>query len=162
MGLFCFNSFHEALTEIVEVGCKLKQESERDMPRLNRLQSLIQRFSWEARRHHLSRQKSPLKGTMSRIHYLSLRFLDRETERERERDLEKERERDLDPDLDREERDPDFDLLVLDIFEAPPITPEEMGMEKKKPQQVSERILPAFSSSLPDCLDNHICYYNGA
>jgi len=48
--------------------------------------------------------------------YLSLRFLDRETERERERDLEKERERDLDPDLEREERDPDFDLLVLDIF----------------------------------------------
>lgn len=48
--------------------------------------------------------------------YLSLRFLDRETERERERDLEKERERDLDPDLEREERDPDLDLLVLDIF----------------------------------------------
>lgn len=48
--------------------------------------------------------------------YLSLRFLDREIERERERDLEKERERDLDPDLEREERDPDLDLLVLDIF----------------------------------------------
>lgn len=48
--------------------------------------------------------------------YLSLRFLERETERERERDLEKERERDLEPDLEREERDPDFDLLVLDIF----------------------------------------------
>lgn len=48
--------------------------------------------------------------------YLSLRFLERETERERERDLEKDRERDLDADLERDERDPDLDLLVLDIF----------------------------------------------
>lgn len=49
--------------------------------------------------------------------YLSLRFLERETERLRDRDFENERERDLDADLDREERDPDLDLFVFDISE---------------------------------------------
>lgn len=47
--------------------------------------------------------------------YLSLRFLDRETDRDRDRDFEKDRDRDRDPDLEREERDPDFDLFVFDI-----------------------------------------------
>lgn len=68
--------------------------------------------------NHLQGRKSPISpfGSRAALTHLSLRFLDREIERERERDLEKERERDLDPDLEREERDPDLDLLVLDIF----------------------------------------------
>lgn len=49
--------------------------------------------------------------------YLSLRFLERETDRLRDRDFENERERDLDADLEREERDPDLDLFVFDISE---------------------------------------------
>lgn len=49
--------------------------------------------------------------------YLSLRFLERDTDRLRDRDFENERERDLDADLEREERDPDLDLFVFDISE---------------------------------------------
>lgn len=49
--------------------------------------------------------------------YLSLRFLERETDRLRDRDFENERDRDLDADLEREERDPDLDLFVFDISE---------------------------------------------
>lgn len=49
--------------------------------------------------------------------YLSLRFLERETDRLRDRDFENERERDLDADLEREDRDPDLDLFVFDISE---------------------------------------------
>lgn len=73
--------------------------------------------------------------------YLSLRFLDRETERERERDLEKDRERDLDPDLEREERDPDFDLLVLDIFASTcQLYLKETGKEKYLKNEVMRQI----------------------
>lgn len=49
--------------------------------------------------------------------YLSLRFLERETDRLLDRDLENDRDRDLDADLEREERDPDLDLFVFDILE---------------------------------------------
>lgn len=56
-------------------------------------------------------------STHNHIAYLSLRFLERETDRLRDRDLENDRERDLDADLEREERDPDLDLFVFDISE---------------------------------------------
>lgn len=68
---------------------------------------------------------------ISKSTYLSLRFLDRETDRDRERDFEKDRERDRDPDLDREERDPDFDLFVFDIFDNSSLKPIKTKMMTK-------------------------------
>jgi hypothetical protein len=64
--------------------------------------------------------------------YLSLRFLERETDRLRDRDFENERDRDLDADLEREERDPDLDLFVFDILEE--FTPNVRGYSQTNSQ----------------------------